>query len=81
MNIKFDEIKRMRKGTYKTLVKRTITQHVLENLSAKQEKHSKVKNWTHSLFTMQKYLKPNSESVKVEDIQNIFKLRCKMMQV
>ena len=30
---------------------------------------------------MQKYLKPNSESIQIEDSQSIFKLRCNMMQV
>ena len=30
---------------------------------------------------MQKYLKPNSENVKVEDSQFIFKLRCKMINL
>ena len=81
INMKFDDIKSMKKGAYINLVKRSIKNHVFENLSAKQKKHSKVNNWSHSFFTMQKYLKPNSESIKVEDSQNIFKLRCNMMQV
>ena len=81
MNIRLDDIKSMKKGAYINLVKRNIENHVFENLSAKQEKHSKVNNWSHTFFMMQKYLKPNSESIKVEDSQNIFKLRCNMMQV
>ena len=81
INMKFDDIKSMKKGAYINLVKRSIKNHVFENLSAKQKKHSKVNNWSHSFFTMQKYLKPNSESIKVEDSQNIFKLRCNMMKV
>ena len=81
MNMRFDDIKRMQKGTYINLVKTSIKNHVFKNLSAMQEKHSKVNDWTHSVFTMQKYLKPNSESIQIEDSQSIFKLRCNMMQV
>ena len=55
-----------------------INNHALKYLSAKKETLSKVDTWFHSLLTMQKYLKPNSEKVK---IQFIFKLRCKMIKL
>ena len=45
-----------------------------------QATHSKGNSWTPSLLTMQKYLNPNSEKVKVES-QLIFKLRCRMIEV
>ena len=63
------------------ILKRKINIHALKYLSEKQATHSKVNSWTHSLLTMQKYLKPNSEKIKVEDSQLIFKLRCKMIEV
>ena len=81
MNIKMEDIKNMKKGTYMNLLKTKIKSHALKYLSGKQEKHSKVNNWTHYFLTMQKYLKPNSENIKVEDSQLIFKLRCRMTKL
>ena len=81
MNMKFEDIKRMKKGAYMNILKRKMNIHALKYLSEKQATHSKVNSWTHSLLTMQKYLKPNSEKIKVEDSQLIFKLRCKMIEV
>ena len=54
MNIKFEDIKRMKKGTYMNILKMKINFHALKYLSEKQETHSKVNSWTHSLLTMQK---------------------------
>ena len=53
----------------------------MEKLDKWKQTHSKSKNLEHNKIIMQKYLQPNSESIRKEEAQLIFKLRSRMTDV
>ena len=79
-NIKFEEIKNMKKGVFKKLVKQKIKGETFENLHKRKFSHSKVKHVEHNGLIMQKYLKPNKSKMSKEEAQLVFKLRCRVTE-
>ena len=77
-NISFKEIKRIKKNEFANLVKRKIEHKTLQDLEKRKEIHSKVKILKHPILKMQNYLMANNQSLKIEDCQNIFKMRCRV---
>ena len=78
LNLTFAEIKKMKKNTFKTILRQSIEVNTLKKLNSIKEGHSKVKQLQHKTSQMRKYFKPNSENPSKEIVQLIFKLRCKV---
>ena len=76
--ISFREIQKMKKTEFAIMVKRKLEYKTLKDLVNKKETHSKVKNVKHPLLKMQQYLMASNENMKIEDSQNIFRMRCKV---
>ena len=63
------------------IVNEAIQQKTFRDLEKKKESHSKVKNIKYSRLEMQKYLKPNESKIKIEEAQEIFKMRSRVSNV
>ena len=63
------------------IVNEAIQQKTIRDLENKKESHSKVENIKYSRLEMQKYLKPNELKIKVEEAQEIFKMRSRVSNV
>ena len=50
-------------------------------MEKRKESHSKVRNIKHVRLEMQKYLKPNESKIKLEEAQEIFKMRSRVSNV
>ena len=74
----FKEVKKMKKNEFANTVKRKIDQKTLNDLIKRKENHSKVKVLKHPVLKMQNYLTANNQKLRIEDCQNIFKMRCKV---
>ena len=61
-------------------IKRKTEYEALKYLETLKEKHSKVKSLKHPVLKMQKYLMPNDMKLKIEECQDIFKLRSKVTE-
>ena len=82
INVTFENIKMMSKFTWKSLVKNSIHQKTLKILENMKLTHSKVKDLKYIRIQMQDYFMPNTiENMNKEDVQNIFKIRSKVMDV
>ena len=79
-NLSMENIKNMKKTSFKKLIKQKINQKTFEKLKSLKMSHSKVENAEHSDIIMQKYLQPNNTKMNKEDAQLIFKLRCRMTE-
>ena len=62
-------------------MKKSITEHSLKYLENIKETHSKVKKILHPRIQMQNYFSPNKVKMSKEDIELIFKLRCKVVNI
>ena len=72
----------MSKAKWKSMVRNSIVQKTFKRLEEMKETHSKVKNLKYVKLEMQDYLIPNNiENMKKEEVQNIFKIRSKVMDV
>ena len=80
LNMKFDDIKIMKKITYMNIIKRKIENKALKELEKVKQKHTKVMHLAHPVLKMQKYLSPNESNMKQEDSQLIFKLRSQVTE-
>ena len=63
------------------MIKNKIMIKTFQSMEDHKGTHSKVKNIKYENMKMQKYLKPNSCKMKIEDAQLIFKLRCRSTKV
>lgn len=77
----FEDIQKMSKQTWKSLVKRSIRDKALKYLENLKQKHSKVKMLEHKRLKMQEYFLPNELNVYKEEIQLIFQLRCQVTKL
>ena len=68
----------MKKNEFANTVKRKIDHKTLNDLIKRKENHSKVKVLKHPVLKMQNYLTANNHKLRIEDCQNIFKMRCKV---
>ena len=81
LNVTFLEIQEMTKVKWKSIVKQHIEEKTLIYLSTIKQSHSKVMKLDHRCLKMQEYMLPNKNNISKEEIQLIFKLRCKVMNV
>ena len=81
LNVTFSEIQEMTKMKWKNIVKQHIEEKTLRYLIMTKQSHSKVRKIDHRNLQMQEYMLPNKNNISKEDIQLIFKLRCKVMNV
>ena len=81
LDINVESISKMKKTRLKMIVNEAIQQKTFRDLENKKESHSKVKNIKYSRLEMQKYLKPNESKIKVEEAQEIFKMRSRVSNV
>ena len=75
-----ETIKKMKKTSFKKLIKQKTFQKTFENFEKIKSSHLKVVNVEHCDIIMQKYLQPNTTKMTKEDAQLIFKLRCRMTE-
>ena len=68
----------MKKNELVNIVKRKIEHKTLNDLLKRKEAHEKVQNLKHPSLRMQEYLKASNKQMKIEDCQNIFKMRCRV---
>ena len=66
----------MKKGIFLNRIKKEIRNKAFDKLQLRKKPHPKVENVEHNEIKIQKYLKPNKESMNKEIAQLIFKLRC-----
>ena len=76
--IKFKEIRNMKKNEFVNIVKRKIEHKTLNDLVKRKEAHKKVKTLNHPTLKMQKYFMASYKQMKIEECQNIFKMRCRV---
>ena len=81
MKMKFEDIKKMDKKLYMSIIRRKIEYKTLNDLNRMKANHSKVMHLEHLNLKMQKYLMPNEYNVKIKESQLIFKLRCRTTEV
>ena len=76
--IKFKDIKQMKKNEFANIVKRKLENKTFKDLVTRKEAHEKVKILKHPSLKMQQYFKTSDKQMKIEDSQNIFKMRCRV---
>ena len=81
LNVNFAEIKGISKAKWKATVKQSVTEKSLKNLNNLKQKHSKVSELKNTQIKMQPYLLPNELNASKEEIQLIFKKRCRVIHV
>ena len=79
--MKFEDIKQIGKAKWKAMIKRSITEKSLERLNVLKMKHSKVDELKHTEVKMQSYLLPNEVFATKNEIELIFKMRCRVTHV
>ena len=81
LNVTFAEIKAIKRGSFKNMLKQSIAEKALEYLDGKKSSHSKVMNLKHEVLQMQTYLMPSKTKISKEEKQLIFSLRSEMTEV
>ena len=81
LNVTFAEIAAMRKGSFKTMLRKSIEEKALEYLNGKKSSHSKVMKLKHEVLQMQTYLMPNKAKISREEKQLIFSMRSEVTEV
>ena len=79
LSVTFEEIQKMSRRKWKSMVKVVTENKALINLNETKNGHSKVKQIKHEKLEMQAYLLPNRLKVSKEEIIYIFKMRCKVV--
>ena len=80
-NVTFEEIQTMKKATFNRISRQSIEQKTFEDLENKKKIHSKVKHIVHPKMKMQQYLKANKIKITKEEMQLIFKMRCRVTEI
>ena len=81
LNVTFEEIKSIRKAKWKSMVKKSITEHSFTYLENIKQSHSKVKELEYEKLKTQTYFLPNKLNIYKEDIHLIFRMRCKVVNL
>ena len=82
LKMKFENIQKISKAKWKSIVKNTIQVKTFEKLQSIKQTHVKVKDLEHISLEMQEYFMPNNiENVNKEETQLIFKIRCQVINV
>ena len=74
-------MKNERNEGWKSTVKYYKKEKTFSKLKQMKETHSKVEDIKYSKFEMQDYLLPNDQKMTKEEVQNIFKMRTKMINL
>ena len=80
INLNFNVINMMKKPTWDNMIDKAINGRALNDLNTVKAKHSKVLHLKHDYLNMKQYLKPNQVKSSKEEIQLIFKLRCRVTE-
>ena len=78
IKLSFEEIRKMKKSSFQALVKTKINEYAFKNLEKEKLSHSKVVKINHKMLQLRTYFVPNNMKASKEEIQTIFKLRCRM---
>ena len=81
IDVSFEDVQQSTKVKWKSLVKQHIEEKTMRYLITLKQGHSKVMKIEHKNLMMQDYLLPNINKISKEEIQLIFKLRCKVTNV
>ena len=81
MDQNLEILKVMKKSKLKSLLDKLIKESALKELSKIKENHSKVKHIKHEKFEMQNYFKSYELKMTQDEMQEIFKLRCRVTEV
>ena len=82
LHVSFANIQEMKKAAWKNIVRNSIRQKTFKSLETMKQSHSKVKQLRYISLQMQDYLIPNdTKNLNKDDVQNIFKIRSKVMEV
>ena len=73
-------IKMMKKNTWDNMIDKAIHERALQELNKVKAKYSKVPHLNHEYLKMIQYLKPNLFKSSNEEIQLIYKLRCRVTE-
>ena len=77
----FEEIQNMKKATFNRISRQSIEHKTFEDLENKKQIHSKVKHIVHPKMKMQQYLKANKIKINREEMQLIFRMRCRVTEI
>ena len=80
LEVDIESIKNIKKSNLKMMVTTAIREKSFQDLEKKKKNHSKVMKVKHERLEMQNYLKPNETNIKLEEAQEIFKMRSKMSE-
>ena len=80
LDVRIEDLKKMKKSDYINMIKRKIEHKALKDLNRVKESHSKVRELSHPVLKMQKYLMPSNLNLSQEDCQLIFKLRSRVTE-
>ena len=81
LDVTFVNIQKMGKQKWKNIVRNMIILKSFKKLVETKQMHSKVKNIKHVRLEIQDYFMPNIENMKKEDVQMIFKIRCRNLNL
>ena len=79
LNMNMEEIGKMKKTSFRQIIKDKIKTYTFDKLEKRKHSHSKVENVDQFGINMQKDLKQNKMSK--EESQLIFKLRCRVTKI
>ena len=79
-DIGFDTLKEMKKSSFCALLNKSIETNAFKRLENMKLSHTKVKNVKHYMLQMRKYFQPSEANATKEEIQLVFKLRCRMTE-
>ena len=80
VDIGFDTLKEMKKSCFCALLNKSIETNAFKRLENTKLSHTKVKNVKHYMLQMRKYFQPSEANATKEEIQLVFKLRCRMTE-
>ena len=81
LDLTIESIKEIKKARLKIIVNQAIKEKTFRDLVKKKESHSKVMNIIHERLEIQGYLKPNKSKMKMEEAQEIFRMRSRVADV
>ena len=76
LNLKIEDINVM-----KNMLKQRVIEKTLQDLNGRKKSHSKVMSLEHKYLKMKKYFMPKNIQTSKEEIQCVFKLRCRVTNV
>ena len=80
INIDFDTLKDMKKSSFSDLLNKSIETSAFKRLENLKMSHTKVENVKHYMLQIRKYFQPSEANATKQEIQLIFKLRCRMTE-